>query len=177
VPSSAFNYWTAFALDVAGVALFLVLGLRASGAHPVAAVTVAALGYLGWTLFEYHVHRFVFHGPWSPLAADHLAHHAAPRRTIGLPVFTAPAIAGGLFVVCWRLKMPMPYPYLFVAGAYFGYLYYAVLHHLEHMMDLPLHPYRCLQRHHIQHHGVVSANFGVSTTCWDRLFRTYLHPR
>jgi 4-hydroxysphinganine ceramide fatty acyl 2-hydroxylase len=173
VTTHPINYWAAYAVDAAGVGLFVALGLRAGGAHPVAALVVASLGYVGWTLFEYNVHRFLFHGPWRPLSASHLAHHAVPRATIGLPVFTAPAIAVGLFAAC-SSKMPMPYPYLFVAGAYFGYLWYAILHHLEHVLELSLLPYRRLRRHHIDHHGTVSANFGVSTTCWDRLFRTHL---
>jgi hypothetical protein len=129
------NYWAGFVVDIAGVALFLTLGLRAGGANSLARFTSVALGYCGWTLFEYNVHRFLFHGEWSPLAPGHLAHHAAPRRTIGLPFFVAFGIAATLFAVCW-LAMPIPYPYFFVVGAYLGWLSYGILHHVEHVADL-----------------------------------------
>ena len=47
------NYWAGFVVDIAGVALFLTLGLRAGGANSLARFTSVALGYCGWTLFEY----------------------------------------------------------------------------------------------------------------------------
>jgi len=176
ITGNPINYWAGFVVDIAGVALFLTLGLRAGGANSLARFTVVALGYCGWTLFEYNVHRFLFHGEWSPLAPGHLAHHAAPRRTIGMPFFVAFGIAATLFAVCW-LAMPMPYPYFFVAGAYLGWLCYGILHHVEHVADLSLRPYRSLRRHHLAHHRAMSTNFGVSTTSWDRLFGTHLGRR
>jgi sterol desaturase/sphingolipid hydroxylase (fatty acid hydroxylase superfamily) len=153
--------------------VFLVLGFRASGAWPVATCATAVLGYGAWTLWEYNVHRFLFHEAWSPLIHGHLAHHAAPRHTIGLPFFVAIAIAGLLYAAC-RLAMPVPHAYFFTAGAYLGWLYYGILHHVEHATDLSLPSYRRLRRHHLVHHARMSSNFGVSTTVWDRLFGTRL---
>lgn len=167
------NYWAGFGVDAVGVAVFLYFGARSTDAHATAAAAAVALGYLGWTLFEYGVHRFLFHGRWPALASGHLAHHAAPRRTIGLPFFLALAIALALFGICSRI-MPEPYAFFAVAGAYFGWLSYGILHHAEHATDLSLSPYRHLRRHHLLHHASMSANFGVSTTCWDHVFGTHV---
>jgi sterol desaturase/sphingolipid hydroxylase (fatty acid hydroxylase superfamily) len=169
---SSINYWTGFAVDVAGIAVFLVLGLRAGGQVPVAACLMFVLGCGAWTLWEYYVHRFLFHEEWSPFASGHLAHHVAPQRAIGLPFFVAFALASMLFAAC-RLVLPAPYPYFFVAGAYLGWFYYGILHHLEHATDLSFARYRRLRRHHFAHHSVMSTNFGVSTTVWDRVFGTH----
>lgn len=167
------NYWAGFAVDVVGVALFLHLGARSGEIRPATAAAALGFGYLGWTLFEYGVHRFLFHGRWTALASGHLAHHASPRRTIGLPFFLAFAIALALFGLS-SLMMPRAYAFFAVAGAYLGWLYYGILHHAEHATDLSLQPYRDLRRHHLLHHASMSANFGVSTTCWDHVFGTHV---
>jgi sterol desaturase/sphingolipid hydroxylase (fatty acid hydroxylase superfamily) len=93
-----------------------------------------------------------------------------------LPFFVAFLIAAALLAAC-RLAMPDPHPYFFVAGAYLGWLYYGILHHVEHCTDLSLSSYRRLRRHHLLHHAMISTNFGVSTTLWDRLFGTYRERR
>jgi sterol desaturase/sphingolipid hydroxylase (fatty acid hydroxylase superfamily) len=167
------NYWAGFAVDVVGIAVFLVQGIRTSDPWPLAPCLTAALGYGAWTLWEYHVHRFLFHEAWSPFVQAHLAHHAAPRGTIGLPFFAAVGIAGLLYASC-RLVMPPSHAYFFTAGAYLGWLYYGILHHVEHATDLSLASYRRLRRHHLVHHAKMASNFGVSTTAWDRLFGTHL---
>lgn len=169
---SPVNYWAGFAVDAVAVVGFLGGALAVGHATPWAAVATVALGYLAWTLWEYNVHRFLFHRRWSPFARGHLAHHTTPRRTIGLPFFVAFALACTLFAAC-RLVLPRPYPYYFVTGAYAGWLAYGVLHHVEHVTDLALPRYRRLRRHHFMHHAAMSTNFGVSTTLWDRVFGTF----
>jgi sterol desaturase/sphingolipid hydroxylase (fatty acid hydroxylase superfamily) len=171
------NYWAGFVVDAVGVALFLALGLRASGPVPLTPCLAALLGWGVYTFCEYYAHRYLFHEPWSPFAHDHLAHHAAPRRTIGQPFFSPIVIAVVLCGAC-QWVLPGPHAYLFVAGAYLGWLYYGTLHHVEHAADFSLASYRRLRRHHLLHHAAMSTNFGVSTTLWDRVFGTHLErPR
>jgi len=172
ITGSSLNYWAGFMVDVAGVVVFLAMGLgERAAASWLLALAAGSLGYLWWTLFEYLVHRFVFHGRWTVVSASHLAHHADPARAIGLPFFVAFLVALTLYGTS-RLVLPMPYPYFFVAGAYFGWLCYGILHHVEHAIDIPLMRYRHLRRHHLVHHGAGTTNYGVTTTCWDQLFGT-----
>jgi sterol desaturase/sphingolipid hydroxylase (fatty acid hydroxylase superfamily) len=170
------NYWAGFGVDAVGILAFVGVGMR-PGVPPAPATCAALLlGGATWTLWEYYVHRFLFHEAGSPFASGHLAHHEAPRDAIGLPFFVAFLLASLLFAGC-RLVLPDPYPCFFVAGAYLGWLYYGILHHVEHATDFRFAPYRRLRRHHFVHHGAMSTNFGVSTTFWDRLFGTHSERR
>src|SRR5271166_1415615 len=45
---------------------------------------MAAGGFVAFTLLEYLVHRFVFHGP-EPFRSWHAEHHRRPQALIGTP--------------------------------------------------------------------------------------------
>ncbi len=137
-----------------------------------------ALGAVGWTLVEYGLHRFVFHGASATRigAREHRKHHAevdyfAPWWQKALAAVAATllmlpmaiAVAGVTTGLCFTLG--------FVAM----YLFYEVLHRRAHTRP-PRGPYgRWRRRNHFAHHFVdPRLAQGVSTPVWDFVFGTRL---
>ena len=172
---SSANYWAAMLSDLAAALAFLTIGLnRFSGAWVVAGGVVIA-GFMSSSLLEYVLHRWVLHGPPSMAKRGHAQHHAEPRALISTPLFVI--MTGALAI--WGLLglvLPAGLAALLVFGLYAGYNYFALMHHLQHHRGNDLAPVASLRRlerlHHL-HHSRQVANFGITTTIWDRLFGTF----
>jgi sterol desaturase/sphingolipid hydroxylase (fatty acid hydroxylase superfamily) len=141
-------------------ALLALVLLSISPLGIISASELFVAGVVVWTLLEYLVHRFVLH---DLLPARHRIHHANPNE----PVLT----------VFWQIWTCFALVYLiadgpFLAGALVAYGWYLFVHHCAHHRpsNLPL----SLIKHHETHHRFASRNYGVSTTLWDRVFRTLL---
>lgn len=138
-----------------------------------AGVAGLLFGLAAWTLAEYVIHRVLFHR--LPLFREaHDAHHEHPSGRTGVTSWQSLAIFGALFLVL---------PIGVLAGVALGYLGYITVHHAVHHwrigprlrpwgLDLP-HPLYGLKMRHVMHHRGAELNFGVTTTVWDRVFRTY----
>jgi len=157
------------------VSVTLPAGRPARWAWALAAIAGAA----GWTLIEYLLHRFVFHG--VPLiAALHHAHHLAPRAHISTPTWVSLSLLGGLlFLPIWRL-FSLNLAFGATTGLTAGWLWYGVAHHVIHHRR-PRLLARALKaassRHLLHHFPSVSGNFGVTTSLWDRVFGTHIPRR
>lgn len=122
------------------------------------------LGLAAWTLAEYVIHRCLFHH-LPVFRAAHDEHHARPCARTGVTSWHSLGIFGLLFLVL---------PAGILAGLALGYLAYITAHHaVHHWRIAPGHPLYALKLRHAMHHRGVEANFGVVTTFWDRVFRTY----
>jgi dihydroceramide fatty acyl 2-hydroxylase len=134
-------------------------------------LALAVVGFVLWTLIEYAVHRFVFHGS-NDFAVEHDKHHKHEAEYIGWSslvtgvlfaagyaalLLTAGAASGGAIAV----------------GLLFGYLSYIVVHDRVHhsVIGRGSWLYR-LKLHHVGHHRGVLGNYGVTTRLWDALFGT-----
>lgn len=138
-----------------------------------------------WTLFEYVFHRYVNHldhyFPNSKTAARiaytlHGIHHDFPRdeERLIMPPIPGLLIIGILFGLFYL--MMGQWTFLFQAGFLTGYLIYVGIHYSTHKFKPPR-LLRPLWRHHALHHQKYSDKaFGVSTTIWDRIFRS-MPPR
>ena len=136
-------------------------------------------GFIGWTLVEYVVHRFVFH--FRPqgrvgLAVGYLihgVHHAFPdddRRWV-IPLTVSIPTALLLYGLCRLLLGPVHEP--FFAGFLGGYLCYDLLHYLAHRGPATSRIGRFLRAYHLQHHYArPDRHFGISSPIWDHVFRT-----
>jgi len=142
-------------------------------------VVAVALGIATWSLMEYVIHRWAGHDKrltGNFFGVEHIAHHSrghyfAPwwkkaATAIGAAVILAgPAIlvAGVVHGVAW------------VAGTIGFYLYYELLHRLEHVNG-GFTPYgRWARKHHFYHHfHDPSVNHGVTSPIWDHVFRTHV---
>lgn len=137
----------------------------------------AVAGFVAWTLFEYVVHRFVYHR--IPYFRDvHDAHHANPQGLIGAPPVVGLAMILGLFYVP---VMPIGggAAEAFATGALAGYFAYMLLHHAAHHWRISAGSWLSLaRRHHAQHHHASeTCNFGITTSLWDHAFGTALVRR
>lgn len=136
------------------------------------------LGALGWTLAEYVLHRFVFHGASATRvgAGEHRRHHAqvdyfAPwwQKAIAALVATGLMLPG----ITWAAGTAIGVS--FTAGFTATYLLYEVLHRRAHTHP-PRGPYgRWRRRNHFAHHFVdPRRGQGVTTPFWDVVFGTTL---
>lgn len=149
-----------------------------------ASMLLIALGLLIWTLFEYAMHRFLFH--WKArsklghrfIFLTHGNHHAAPsdpQRNI-MPPLVSMGITGsvwGLFVVL----MGRPGSVLFL-GFIIGYILYDSVHYACHQFPMRKGILGQLRRHHIRHHfGKQEGNYAITAIFWDRVFGTRVSER
>jgi 4-hydroxysphinganine ceramide fatty acyl 2-hydroxylase len=149
-----------------------------------------AAGWVIWTLMEYWLHRTVFH--WVPKASWgeqfhfylHGVHHKWFRDKYRLVMPPAASIAVALVVVAilsalsWALAgvVAPTWTYGIFAGITMGYMVYDCTHYYIHHFKPLTRVGRALRSHHNKHHHnpvYAEKKFGVSTTLWDHVFRTY----
>ena len=145
---------------------------------PLGGMLVAGLGVFSWTFAEYVAHRWLMHGGRGRrlVSREHRAHHARPeatdakRRAVGYAAVILPVATG--VAVARRRLWPL------AVGWAVGYAGYEQFHWREHhrspLVGSPLARWeREARRRHFAHHFVAArANFGVTTSLWDRMFRT-----
>jgi len=172
MPINKFLYFGDFFAIPIAVVVFACLSHRGSGVYAFPEYLAAAFfGVALWTLVEYLIHRFVYHHApiLSPL---HDQHHKRPNELIGVPSF----ISSGLVVAICYFPLAAFYPVLaagFVSGMLIGYAAYMFVHHATHHWRIePGHWLYPLRVRHMAHHYRDTANFGVTTGFWDRVFGT-----
>ena len=137
-------------------------------------------GVFFWTIFEYLLHRFVFHyTPANPFQERlvflfHGVHHQYPndKERLVMPVTLSLLIAAVLLLV-FRLLMG-DLAWSFFSGFTAGYLAYDMTHYSIHHFKRPRIPWLAsLWKRHLDHHfRDTNKGYGVSSTIWDRVFGT-----
>jgi dihydroceramide fatty acyl 2-hydroxylase len=137
-------------------------------------------GYLLWTLFEYWLHRLVFHfEPEDGLGARlhwiiHGVHHDHPNDPLRLvmPPSVSVPLGALLFGLIYLASGPGYGPSL-GAGFFAGYLAYDMVHYYLHHFR-PRGPLgRMLRERHMRHHFQdETRGFGISAPYWDEVFGT-----
>jgi dihydroceramide fatty acyl 2-hydroxylase len=151
-----------------------------SHASAPATVGLVAAGYALWTLFEYWLHRLVFHfEPQDGLGARmhwiiHGVHHDHPNdpmRLVMPPAVSVP-LAAIVFGVLY-LIFGMHYAPALGAGFFAGYLVYDMMHYYLHHFRPHGRLGRALRERHMRHHFQDDTRgFGISAPYWDEVFRT-----
>jgi sterol desaturase/sphingolipid hydroxylase (fatty acid hydroxylase superfamily) len=145
--------------------------------HLVAAA-IAAL--LSWSLFEYSLHRFVFH--WAPKSEwgrrfvfiMHGNHHEDPQdpTRLVMPPAGGILIATPLFFL-FRAVLGIELGEWFFAAFIVGYLCYDYTHFSVHFFRPRTGLGRWIKRYHMHHHfSTPDARWGVSSPLWDYVFGT-----
>jgi len=168
---------------IPGIFALMAWGLQ-SRSVPVMAGLVAG-GYALWTLFEYWLHRIVFHfEPEEGLGARmhwiiHGVHHDHPNDPLRLvmpPAVSLPlgaAVFGALYAVFGSRYAPG-----LGAGFFVGYLVYDMLHYYLHHFRPRGRLGRMLRERHMRHHFQdETRGFGISAPYWDEVFGTSSHAR
>lgn len=145
----------------------------------VASAALVLLGLVIWTLFEYAMHRFLFHmklqsdfGQWI-VFLTHGNHHAAPvdRYRNLMPPLVSIGILGTVW--CVFLLLIGPAGSALFLGFAIGYVVYDVVHFACHQFPMRGPLLGRLRRHHIRHHfGKREGNYAITAIFWDRVFRT-----
>jgi dihydroceramide fatty acyl 2-hydroxylase len=166
------------AIFAPAIVLLTAWGLESVSVGAAAGLVVA--GYALWTLFEYWLHRIVFHfEPQEGFGARlhwiiHGIHHDHPNdpmRLVMPPAVSLPlgaAVFGVLFVIFGHRYAPT-----LGAGFFAGYLIYDMLHYYLHHFRPHGRLGRMLRERHMRHHFQDDTRgFGISAPYWDEVFRT-----
>ena len=136
-------------------------------------------GMLIWTLFEYIMHRFVFHWVAESERARkivyvmHGNHHHFPRdkERLFMPPVPSLILASIIFSIYYLLIGRLAF--MVFPGFMLGYLLYGSMHYAIHAWNPPFKWMKPLWRnHHLHHYKDDHKGFCVSTTIWDRVFGT-----
>jgi dihydroceramide fatty acyl 2-hydroxylase len=137
-------------------------------------------GYALWTLFEYWLHRLVFHfEPDKGIGARlhwiiHGVHHDHPNDPLRLvmPPSVSVPVGAAVFALLYAALGPSYAPAV-GAGFFIGYLAYDMTHYYLHHFR-PRGPLgRALRERHMRHHFQDDTRgFGISAPYWDEVFRT-----
>ncbi|HWY17626.1 MAG TPA: sterol desaturase family protein [Solirubrobacteraceae bacterium] len=156
-----------------------------SGVSLAATLGLAVGGYALWTLFEYWLHRIVFHfEPDHGVGARlhwiiHGVHHEHPNDPLRLVM--PPAVSVPLGAVVFGLLYPAfgsSYAPGLGAGFFAGYLAYDMIHYYVHHFSPRGRLGRMLRERHMRHHFQdETKGFGISAPYWDEVFRTSSRAR
>ena len=127
-------------------------------------------GLLAWTVLEYLIHRFAFHG-----FAPHWQHHENPTDPayILAPLWLSLSAAGALGVGFALALHSGARAALIVAGIVVGYLAYELVHLAIHSPRAGGRFLRTLRKRHYYHHFASDrVCYGVTSPLWDAVFRS-----
>lgn len=136
-------------------------------------------GILFWTLFEYIMHRWVFHMIAESergkkfIYVMHGNHHHYPRdkERLFMPPIPSLLISGTIFGIMYLLMGTNVF--MFFPGFILGYLMYGTMHYAIHAWNPPFKWMKPLWRnHHLHHYKDEGKGYGVSSTIWDHVFGT-----
>lgn len=161
------------------VVLLLALWVSWGRASVAVSLGLVLLGIVLWTLFEYVMHRFLFHltpkselGRWL-IFLMHGNHHAEPgdrHRNIMPPIVSLWVV--GTF---WGASVLLlgPVGSVLFLGFAVGYVVYDGIHYACHQFSMRGPVLRQLRRHHIRHHyAKQEGNYAITAIFWDRVFGT-----
>ncbi|HEX4112176.1 MAG TPA: sterol desaturase family protein [Stellaceae bacterium] len=175
---SRVNHWTPAILYLPAIGLLLWLAVLRLSVGPIILAIVG--GYVLWTLFEYFMHKEVFHlvppGAWGArlhflIHGVHHDHPHDPLRLVMPPLVSVPILLVVFLVL--RLVCGPDWAPPVAAGFIAGYVAYDMLHyHLHHSRPRGRWD-AALRRRHMLHHFQDSARgFGISCPWWDDLLGT-----
>src|SRR5882672_4837611 len=163
---------------VPGIVLLEAWGL--SNVSVPVAIGLLIAGYALWTLFEYWLHRLVFHfEPADGIGARlhwiiHGVHHDHPNdpmRLVMPPAVSVP-LAAAVFGLLY-LAFGSSYAPGLGAGFFLGYLVYDMMHYYLHHFRPHGRIGRMLRERHMRHHFQDdTCGFGISAPYWDEVFKT-----
>ena len=181
--------WVVPVIYVPVVLAFVGLGIWSGVAWWLVAAQFAA-GWFVWTLMEYWLHRTVFH--WVPDFSWgerfhfylHGVHHKwyTDKYRLVMPPAASLAVAVVVYGAMHGLSLALAsvvsptWTYASFGGIAFGYMVYDCTHYYIHHHKPVTRIGLALRSHHNKHHHNAKfkdKKFGVSTTLWDHVFRTY----
>lgn len=165
------------------IAFFFYRGIQAPGVTVVTFAVCGVLTLLFWTLFEYTMHRVLFHykatstaGQWL-IYLFHGVHHEDPQDPSRLVM--PPVVSGVLGVIFYFVFNGVMGDWGELTFAFFalGYLIYDYTHYAVHHFTPRTPIGRFLKQHHMLHHYAGTEDrWGVSSPLWDWILGTAGKP-
>lgn len=170
--------WVIYSMYFPIIFLLLYLGYAYKGLSLGREVLLFIGGALFWSLFEYIMHRYVFHMiVESPQAQKfvytmHGVHHEYPRdkERLFMPPIPSLIIATVIFSLMYLIMGNNALA--FFPGFLFGYIMYGSMHFAIHAFAPPKWLKALWRNHHLHHYKYPEKGFGVSSVIWDVIFRT-----
>jgi sterol desaturase/sphingolipid hydroxylase (fatty acid hydroxylase superfamily) len=135
-------------------------------------------GAIFWTLFEYLMHRHLFHMIAESERGKkivyimHGVHHEYPRDKERLFMPPVPSIILAC-TIFFLIYLVMGWNALcFFPGFLFGYIFYGSMHYAIHAFAPPRFLKALWRNHHLHHYKNPDKGFGVSSVLWDVVFGT-----
>ena len=141
-------------------------------------------GYVFWTLFEYWLHRVVFHfEPYNSALGMRLhwmihgVHHDHPNDPLRLVMPPSVSLPLGAAVLAgFWLVLGYDAALVFGGGFLAGYLAYDMLHyHVHHHKPRTALGHKLRELHMRHHFQDDERGFGISAPYWDNVFGTATH--
>lgn len=160
------------------MALMLYYGYSYKGLSIGWEILFFVIGALFWSLFEYLMHRYLFHFVADSKRAQkfiytmHGVHHEYPRdkERLFMPPVPSLIIATLLFLIFYSI---LGWTVLaFFPGFLLGYIMYGSMHFAIHAFAPPAFLKALWRNHHLHHYKCPDKGFGVSSVLWDIIFRT-----
>lgn len=168
---SRFNCYAGLTADSLVAVAMIAAGLWRSNLQGTTMLMLVACGLLLFSLIEYAVHRWLFHGPFSMLEEGHRRHHEEPQGYDALPFF-APPLAYLALAALLSYAMPIGAALLLGGAVATGYAAYGLSHWSMHAFRFRSPTLRAWAAAHHVHHYHPERNFGVTSPLWDLLLRT-----
>jgi dihydroceramide fatty acyl 2-hydroxylase len=148
--------------------------------HTKATVLLCMLGgFLIWTLNEYIIHRFVFHGTWENGAFRkfqffmHGYHHTRPTDPARLALPLIVTLPVTIIIYSFYKLIFGAYAESIMAGFLLGYVIYDITHYTIHRVRPRTVLGKFLRQYHFYHHFKDSARgFGVTSPLWDYVVKS-----
>lgn len=169
----------------AGVVLCLGLVAARAGFFSWSVVPLLTIGLGSWTLFEYVMHRFIFHYDARSrlgrkfLYHAHVSHHENPVAKSGLSssLILGLPIGAAYWQLAWAAtgsKVAASWLFIGLAAGFFSYKWvHFQCHHRRSRSRL----LRYLRHYHLLHHYKTPAlRFGVTSPLFDLVFGTFKQP-
>lgn len=158
--------------------VLVLVGANNTDTSLVLALLLFFSGAIIWTLFEYILHKYLFHIEGKSKFSKnfhytlHGYHHDHPNDSKRLFMPPLPAtiillIFFGLFYLFLGMNA-----FFFLAGFEIGYLMYAYMHYAIHMNHKNGYVQKMKHHHNMHHYKSEDTAFGVSNVFWDKLFGT-----
>ncbi|MCC5945931.1 MAG: sterol desaturase family protein [Bernardetiaceae bacterium] len=160
-------------------AAFVAYGITQTSLSTAVVAGLFVAGFVFFTLFEYVMHRFLFHmAPTNKVKKTiqysfHGVHHEFPKdkTRLAMPPLLSTALMltllGGFYVAIGD------YTFGFLPGFLTGYASYLCVHYVVHAFRPPKNIFKVLWVHHgIHHYKDHTVAYGVSSPFWDWVFRT-----
>lgn len=160
------------------IAFMLYYGAVYKGINAGIEVLFFIAGTLFWTLFEYVMHRYLFHyisdkpRMQKIIYRLHGVHHEFPRDKERLFMPPVPSIIMACVITLIFYALLGWNVLAFFPGFVFGYLVYGSMHFAIHAFAPPKFLKALWRNHHLHHYKSDEKGFGVSSVLWDIIFRT-----